>query len=146
MGGVDIADQYCSYYKTQRRETRNWIPLFNWLLDISVVNSYLLYKHASNTDTGYEATWKLPHVTHSPQLAFRRELASKLLQQNPACPKLKQLPVSYFTASMQMPPPVSGPAKHSPMRVANRRQCLYCRFHPTDPPTTIPRGRSKPTT
>jgi len=77
------------------------IPLFNWLLDISVVNSYLLYKRASNTDTGYETIWKLPHFTYSPQLAFRRELASKLLQQNPARPKLKKLvSSSYFTASM----------------------------------------------
>ena len=138
MGGVDIADQYRSYYNTQRRETRNWIPLFNWLLDISIINSFLLYKLASDPETGYELTWKLPDITHSPQLAFRRELATMLLQQNPMRPKLKKIP-SYFTLATEMPPPARGPMKHSPMRAANRRQCLYCRFHPTDPPMTIPR-------
>lgn len=30
MGGVDIADKFCSYYHIQRRESRNWIPLF-WI-------------------------------------------------------------------------------------------------------------------
>jgi len=91
MGGVDIADQYESYYKTQRRESGNWIALFNRLFDISVINSFFLYKLAHDPDTGYEMTWKLPHSAHGPHLAFHGELASQLLQPNPERPKLKKL-------------------------------------------------------
>jgi hypothetical protein len=46
MGGVDIADQQCGYYSTQLTTHRNWMPLFFWLLDTVIVNSYLLCKAA----------------------------------------------------------------------------------------------------
>lgn len=42
MGGVDIADQRRSYYNTQLRVCRNWLPLFFWLLDTAIINSFLL--------------------------------------------------------------------------------------------------------
>jgi len=45
MGGVDIANQYRAAFTTlQHRSNRYWKPLFNWLLDIALVNSYLLAK------------------------------------------------------------------------------------------------------
>ena len=46
MGGVDIADQRRGYYCTQLTTCRNWMPLFFWLLDTVIVNSYLLCKAA----------------------------------------------------------------------------------------------------
>jgi len=67
MGGVDIADQLRSYYKTQRMERRNWLPLFYWLLDIPIVNSYLLYHVVTNDTESYTCTFKLPPT--SQQLA-----------------------------------------------------------------------------
>src|SRR5690349_5886489 len=42
MGGVDIADQLRSYNSTQLTSNRNWMPLFFWILDIALVNSYKL--------------------------------------------------------------------------------------------------------
>ena len=42
MGGVDIADQLRSYNSTQLTSNRNWMPLFFWILDIVLVNSYKL--------------------------------------------------------------------------------------------------------
>ena len=45
MGGVDIANQYRAAFTTlQHRSNRYWKPLFHWLLDIALVNSYLLAK------------------------------------------------------------------------------------------------------
>ena len=44
MGGVDIADQLRSYYSTQLTVCRTWPPLFFWLLDTSIINSYLICK------------------------------------------------------------------------------------------------------
>ena len=45
MGGVDIGNQYRAGFTTlQHQNQRYWKPLFYWLLDIALVNSYLLYK------------------------------------------------------------------------------------------------------
>jgi hypothetical protein len=44
MGGVDIADQLRGYYNTQLSVRRTWMPLFFWLLDTAIVNSYLILK------------------------------------------------------------------------------------------------------
>src|SRR5436190_1774923 len=45
MGGVDIANQYRASFTTLRPQNlRYWKTLFHWLLDIALVNSYLLAK------------------------------------------------------------------------------------------------------
>jgi hypothetical protein len=52
MGGVDIADQRRSYYSTQLRVVRTWMPLFFWLLDATVINSFLVARqHLGNQYT-----------------------------------------------------------------------------------------------
>ncbi|CAG8805876.1 2702_t:CDS:2, partial [Cetraspora pellucida] len=47
MGGVDIADQLRGYYGIQLPVRRTWMPLFYWLLDTSIINSYLIFKKNS---------------------------------------------------------------------------------------------------
>jgi hypothetical protein len=45
MGGVDIANQYRADFTTlQLKNNCYWKPLFYWLLDIVLANSYLLAK------------------------------------------------------------------------------------------------------
>ena len=45
MGGVDIANQYrAAFTILQHQSNCYWKPLFHWLLDIALVNSYLLAK------------------------------------------------------------------------------------------------------
>ena len=44
MGGVDVADQLRSYYSTQLTVFQTWPPLFFWLLDTAIINSYLICK------------------------------------------------------------------------------------------------------
>ena len=45
MSGVDIANQYRAAFTTlQHRSNHYWKLLFHWLLDIALVNSYLLAK------------------------------------------------------------------------------------------------------
>lgn len=43
MGGVDTADHYVSSYMFVRKSKKWWRKMFFWLLDITVVNSFLLY-------------------------------------------------------------------------------------------------------
>ncbi len=43
MDGVDIANQYRASWTTLRPQNlRYWKPLFYWILDIALTNSYLL--------------------------------------------------------------------------------------------------------
>jgi hypothetical protein len=44
MGGVDIANQLRESFETHRSSQRNWWPLFYWLIDVVVINSYRLYR------------------------------------------------------------------------------------------------------
>jgi hypothetical protein len=43
MGGVDIADRYTLTYSFGWKSKKWWRKLFFWLLDVSVVNSFILY-------------------------------------------------------------------------------------------------------
>ena len=44
MGGIDIADQYRSYYTTQLIARRNWLPIFFfWILDTALINSFIIF-------------------------------------------------------------------------------------------------------
>jgi hypothetical protein len=50
IGGVDIANQYRAAFTTLRPQNlRYWKPLFYWLLDIALVNSYLLSRAYSGS-------------------------------------------------------------------------------------------------
>ena len=44
MGAVDMHDQRREVYRIGRKSRRWWLPLFYYLLDVCVINSYLLYK------------------------------------------------------------------------------------------------------
>jgi len=44
MNGVDIADQYSTYYCFLRKTVEWWRKLCFWLLETAVVNSFVLYK------------------------------------------------------------------------------------------------------
>lgn len=42
--GVDVADQYRTYYDTQLRSRRNWYPLFYWALETAIINALIIYR------------------------------------------------------------------------------------------------------
>ena len=45
MGGVDLTDQYLSYYSMTTRQTLKWWKKVFWrLLDITIVNSWILFR------------------------------------------------------------------------------------------------------
>jgi Transposase IS4 len=44
MRGVDIANQLRESFETHKATLRNWWPLFYWLIDVTVINSYRLYR------------------------------------------------------------------------------------------------------
>jgi hypothetical protein len=66
--------QLRAIYKTQRISRRNWLPLFYWLIDIIMVNTFLICKdqlHRINASGRM-----IPLITH---IDFRYEIAQELL-------------------------------------------------------------------
>ena len=73
MNGVDIADQYRRNLKSQQTSRRNWHPLFYWLLDVTLVNIYLLFKW-------WAATEPDPPIRPLSHKAFRLAIVDSLLE------------------------------------------------------------------
>jgi hypothetical protein len=44
MSGVDIFDQYCSYYMPDHRSYRKYFRITIHILEMMLVNSYILYR------------------------------------------------------------------------------------------------------
>jgi len=74
MGGVDLLDQLKCYYCYDKKSKRWWMRLFFHLVDIAVVNSYILYRHCSRHH------WH-PPLKYKPydQLSFRTQLIDQLV-------------------------------------------------------------------
>lgn len=70
MNGVDLADQYRSYYKVQLVARRNWFPLFYGIVDIAIINSYLLACTALSPPQSQKLTHRI----------FREQLSEALVK------------------------------------------------------------------
>ena len=68
--GVDVADQYRTYYDTQLTSQRNWYSLFYWVLETALINCLIIYR-----DTKEE------EIEH---LDFRLEVAWGLIEEGDA--------------------------------------------------------------
>ena len=106
MGGVDMADQLRKTYSCRRRSRKWWLPLFYFLVDISVVNSYILHRNT-------------PHLTKLTLKEFILDLASELMsndniRKHPAHSSLEALPSARFCG------------RHFPSRSEKKRQCTIC--------------------
>ena len=64
MNGVDKADQFTVYYSFIRRSKKWWRKLFFWLVEVAIVNSYILYRLSTQSP-----------LTH---LQYRRRLVDAL--------------------------------------------------------------------
>ena len=67
MGGVDIHDQLRSYYTPLFRSRRTWFPMFIWLLEVAIINSFRTW----------QALFGDKSTTH---FRFRENIANQLLE------------------------------------------------------------------
>lgn len=44
MGGIDLSDMLVHLYKTPMKSRRWYLPLFGYIIDVSIVNAWLIYK------------------------------------------------------------------------------------------------------
>ncbi|KAK9696563.1 Transposase IS4 [Popillia japonica] len=49
MGGTDILDENVSNYRISVRRQKWWWPIFTWLLDVSVVSAWIVYRQFAPT-------------------------------------------------------------------------------------------------
>lgn len=76
MSGVDKSDQMISTYNVLRKCLRWWKTLFFHCLDISAVNSYVIFRHLQQM---YPEVKELRRPAGFSQLEFREELVTQLL-------------------------------------------------------------------
>ena len=126
--GVDVADQYRSYYFTQLKCLRNWPPLFYWLVDTTVINSFLIARRLSP-----------PFQYNNTSQAFRLLLAELLLERyghkgqapRKAYYKRKTTPPRYSRLQhhTSLPAPEGTPTEHEFIRQRSSGVgCTQCRF------------------
>lgn len=72
MGGLDLSDMLVFLYKTPMKSHRWYLPIFGYLLDLSVANSWLLYKREATLLKESPMTLK----------CFRAEIAGTLVKIN----------------------------------------------------------------
>ena len=137
--GVDVADQYRSYYFTQLKCLRNWPPIFFWLLDTTVINSYLLLRRISSTNfpSAQSSSHSFDYLQSS--RTFRLALSKSIIQAYGST--LSRRPQkSYYTRKTTSPrysslqnntslsPATGSSDQHQLVRVGSRVGCAGCRF------------------
>ena len=110
MNGVDHADQLRSTYNTARKSLKWWKYLFFFLLDVSIVNAYLLMRESENHKLSTKNNKEKPRT----QIEFRMNLAHQLL--------------GGFTGKRKRTPDIQPPAQLQQhwLVVMPKRTCKMC--------------------
>ena len=129
MGGVDIADQYRSYYDTQLISQRTWFPIFFWLLDTALINSFIMYsdldKSLEHKEFRIQVAWSLILSSAGTREVRKKSTATALQPPNPATNYTK--PQHYITKGSNLAFP-SPDGEHLPVQLEGKRRCIFCRW------------------
>jgi hypothetical protein len=121
MGGSDSHTQQNSYYSTaNHRHLRVWWPLFYFILNAAITNSYVLYKeHIQKVQK------RVKMLSHA---EFQEKIALDLLSQPGAVLRRRQLAHS-TRRSAPHPNTVQrgSPSRHEWLKTGIRRQCRACK-------------------
>jgi len=137
-GGVNIADQYREAYFTEQTSHRNWLPLFDWLLDIAIINGFVLACSKLSTTTTRSGRKKRP-ITHK---NFRLETAVRLVEQIQQGIRQKQQQgctrtakhsrqkdhLCYFKTFAVTEVPTTCTHNSSIVKAGKQKECVDCRF------------------
>lgn len=113
MGGVDKSDQLLSYYGFAHRTVKWWRRAFFHLVDLAVVNAYIMYTEAPQTGR---------RLTHE---QFRIQLTKELLTSVAVNITEDALPTT-GPASRPLPPLARLTERHFPGRLPRQTNCAVC--------------------
>jgi len=113
MGGVDKFDQLHERYAVGRRSTKWWHRIFYYLVDMAIVNSFILMNTARKRT--------------SDQLTFRINLARQLVD-GYSSRKRRNKPVLFLANKRAIPEEVrlSEVGKHLPIQNQTYKRCRLC--------------------
>lgn len=125
MGGVDIADQYRSYYSTHLTSWRTWYSLFHWGVDTSLTNSFIIYND-------------IPDVVARQHKEFLMEVAWEFMMCADRGSRTKGLALEattdnssptnfYLTKNRGLPRPEQH-GMHMPVHLEGCNECILCRW------------------
>lgn len=110
MLGVDKLDQLMSYYSFLHKSVKWWRKIFFWLLEVVVINAYIIYKELARR------RGERP-MTH---LAFRRKLIQSLSEPlRSSTPHSTRTELSHNIERLQ-------PVPHFIRKGRKRRDCVVC--------------------
>ncbi|XP_051167624.1 piggyBac transposable element-derived protein 4-like [Leptopilina boulardi] len=115
MGYVDYSDRLVATYKIDRKSKRWWLRLFWYFVDVTVVNSFIIFKNENSQST---LTLK----------EFRLQLVEKLVAQAKPAPrgrKRKQRTVNAHKPKVSLTKRQSESA-HMPENLGDFRRCANC--------------------
>lgn len=110
MLGVDKMDQLVSYYSFLHKSVKWWKKVFFWIVEVVVVNSYIIYKEQVSSNG------KGP-ITH---LAYRRRLIDTLSEAQRSIPRVRTGPRTSQTLERLQP------TRHFMKKGKKRRDCAVC--------------------
>ena len=135
MGGVDIADQLRGYYGTQLPVRRTWMPLFFWLLDTSIINSYLIFKKSgkniNHKDFRLQLVWDLikssieEDESSKPNTRGHIEKITQKFKFIQVDPTKKH---QYITTNFELSPLRLTSDGHFPEWREERSSCVWCKY------------------
>jgi hypothetical protein len=132
MGSVDIADQLRSNYIIQFPVRRTWLPLFFWLLDTAIINSYLIFNLKNNNNKvnhkefRLNIAWKLIKI--GLELEEKRETRNQSKQKSTQLVLASSSKLKYVTSNYQLPLQRLIPGNHLPEWRKSRLACVWCKF------------------
>jgi hypothetical protein len=129
---VGVADQYRSYYSLELISSRTWLPLFYWLLDTALTNSYIIFKkvHTDKAmtlkDFRMHVAWSLLNAGVLGDAAGTWKRSRRSLDSLDA--PTRQPAVYVTSKTIDISPKRYLPGVHFPKLVDGRVRCLWCRF------------------
>jgi hypothetical protein len=135
MGGVDIADQLISYYRSNLRCRRTWMPLMLHCFDIIRVNSYIAVKSRNEKMEHKSFIKHFIHALNSRAVSIERGARRETRQSQPSDTsppgsgtKEKRRRMSAEAPSL---PNIrfSEPKSDHVVAIGNaQRRCIYCSY------------------
>ena len=118
MNGVDLADQYTVYYSFIRKSKKWWKKVSFWLLEVAMVNSYILFKF---TNSSYTHVQYRKSVVESLAKCYFQEYPSRAVRGRPFRQSLTEGTFVGDTESLNRRPHFLGKRE--------QRQCVVCSTH-----------------
>ena len=119
-GGVDLSDQKIKYYTIDRKSKRNWVRIFFHFLGMSLVNSFIYYKHLSNSNISTVEYMSSISTALIGNYCSRKRLGRPLAMSNQ---KKMRIEKSISDTENSEKPQLLD---HMPEVISTRRRCAYC--------------------